>query len=41
MYKCVFLNGFGRPETRQVIGTKIFNEINALKKSAIFLCACI
>ena len=24
MYKCVFLNGFGRPETRQVVGTKIF-----------------
>jgi hypothetical protein len=38
MHKCVFFIEFSRPETRRVIGAKIFNEINELKKIAIFLC---
>jgi hypothetical protein len=41
MCKCVFFCSNGRPETRSTGGAKNFNEINAVKKSAIFLCACI
>ena len=37
MHKCVFFTKLLRPETRRVSGTKIANEINELKKSAIFL----
>jgi len=41
MCKCVFFCSKGRPETRSNGGAKNLNEINAVKKSAIFLCACI
>jgi hypothetical protein len=39
MCKCVFFYSKERPETRSTGGAKNFNEINAVKKSAIFLCA--
>lgn len=41
MCKCVFFYSKGRPETRSIGGVKNLNEINAVKKSVLFLCACI
>jgi len=41
MCKCVFFCSKERPETRSTGGAKNLNEINAVKKSVLFLCACI
>jgi len=41
MCKCVFFCSKVRPETRWIDGAKNLNEINAVKKSILFLCACI